>query len=95
MLPANRTECHPHHLANLREYAISRLKDILDFAEAMKIETDALSDDLKPFGEALTNITMQALIQSYAEGLRLIPKSAYQEITREAQLPTHHTEETY
>jgi hypothetical protein len=92
MLPAHRTECYPHHLANLREYATSRLKDILDFAEEMETRTDALPDDLKPIWQALNEITMQALIKSYAELLNHFLEVEFQEITRAPISSQHQTE---
>jgi hypothetical protein len=81
MLPAICPKCCPH-LATLREYAASRLKDILDFAEDMKTRTDALPDDLKPIWQALNEITMQALIESYAALLNHFLEVEFQEITR-------------
>jgi hypothetical protein len=86
MLPAH--EIYPHHLATLRAYAASGIKDIMEFAEYMKTVTDTFPDDLKPFGKALTDITLQALIESYFECLMLL-----QEITRAAPAPNHRIEQ--
>jgi hypothetical protein len=94
MLPHNRTQCCPQ-FAHLSEYAACGLKNIWKFAADMKADTDAMPDDLKPYMQELSNIILEALIESYAECLRLIPELAYQEITREARLPNHHTEQTY
>jgi hypothetical protein len=91
MLPDNGTEIYPH-LANLREYAASGIKHIMDFAEHMKTVTDNLPDDLKPTGQALTKISMQALTESYAESLKLFSELGFQKITRAAITPKHHTE---
>jgi hypothetical protein len=68
MLPD--TEIYPH-LATLGKNAASGVKHILEVAEHLKTITDTLPDDLKPVGQALADITMQALIESYAEWLRL------------------------
>jgi hypothetical protein len=91
MLPDNRTECCPH-LSHLRDFATSGIKQIMDFAEHMKTCTDNLPDDLKPIGQALAEITMQVLIESYAESLRLIPEMGFQKIAQAAITPKHHTE---
>jgi hypothetical protein len=91
MLPDNRTECCPH-LAHLREIAVSGLKNILDCAEEIKTVTDTLPDDLKPIGQALADFTMQALIESYAETLKLISDLGIQKIAQAGIPPTPHTE---
>jgi hypothetical protein len=88
----NRIECCPH-LAELREYAASGLKNILDCAEEMKLKTDALPDELKPYGEAMTKFSMEALITSYVERLRLISELGLRDITRAALPPEQQTEE--
>jgi hypothetical protein len=87
MLPVICPQCSPN-LAHLREIAASGLKNILDCAKAMKTETDTLPDDLKPYGEAMTKISMKVLIGSYAESLQLMSE----EITRAALPPNHQTE---
>jgi hypothetical protein len=86
MLRDKRIECCPH-LAQLREYAASGLKNILDCAEAMKADTDSLPDDLKPYGEAMTKFSMEVLIKSYVERLRLISELGMWDITRAALPP--------
>jgi hypothetical protein len=91
MLPAICPECSPH-VAYLRAYAASGIQHILDFAKEMKIVTDNLPDDLKPTGQVLTQIAMQALIESYAETLRLISDLGLQEIIRTAIPPNQQTE---
>jgi hypothetical protein len=91
MLPDNGTKCWPHFVT-LSDHAASGLKNILAFAEEMKTETDTLPDDLKPFGEALADFTMQALIGSYIETLKLISDLRMQEIVQAAIPPNHQTE---
>jgi hypothetical protein len=90
MLHDNRIECCPQ-LAKLREYAASGLKNILDSVEAMKADTDSLPDDLKPYGEAMTKFSMEVLIKSYVERLRLISELGMRDITRAALPPNHQT----
>jgi hypothetical protein len=80
------------YVANLREYARASLKTILEFAEQMDTDIDALPDDLKPTAQVLTEITMRVLIQSYAEGLKLFSDLGLQEICRAALSPEHQTE---
>jgi hypothetical protein len=91
MLPDNTTKCCPH-MAHLREIGFSGLKDIMRVAEALKTDTDTFPDDLKPYGEAMTKIFMEALIKNYAEWLQLISELGLQEIAREARPPEHQTE---
>jgi hypothetical protein len=76
----------------LREIAVSGIKNMMDVAEHLKTETDTLPDDLKPFGEALADFTMQVLIESYAETLKLISDLGIQKIARAGIPPTPHTE---
>jgi hypothetical protein len=78
------TECC-RHLAHLREHATSDIKHIMAVAEYMEAVTDTLSDDLKPTRQALIEITMHALIESYAECLKLISELGLQKIARAAQ----------
>jgi hypothetical protein len=90
MLPDNTTECCPH-MAHLQEIGFSGLKNIMRVAEAMQTDTDTLPDDLKPYGEAMTKIFMEALIKNYAECLQLIAELGLQEITRAAIPPEQQT----
>jgi hypothetical protein len=90
MTPVVCPQCCPQ-LAHLREIATSGLKNILDCAEAMKADTDALPDDLKPYGEALSNISMEVLIKNYIECLRFISELGMRDITRLALPPNHQT----
>lgn len=83
MITNSRAECLPH-LARLREFTASGLKNILDYAEEMKTWTDALPDDLKPFGQVLTEMSLQALTESYLESLRLYWEWDLQQITQAA-----------
>jgi pyruvate-formate lyase-activating enzyme len=91
MLPDNRTKCCPH-LAQLCEYATCGQKHIMEIAEQMMHETDALPADLKPYGEVLTKFIMEVLIGSYAESLKLISELGLQEITRAVTPPNYQTE---
>jgi hypothetical protein len=91
MLPDTVTTCCLH-LAQLCGFAACGLKNILDCAEAMQAETDSLPDDLKPFGEAMTKLIMEVLIENYTACLQLISELGMQEITRAALPPTDQTE---
>ena len=91
MLPDNRTACCLH-LATLRENAAAGMKHVMEIAEHMKTDTDALPDDLKPIAQALTDFTIKTLAESLAENLKLISELGLQEITRPANPPTHQTE---
>ena len=88
----NRIECCPH-LAELREYAASGLKNILAYVEEMKLKTDALPDELKPYGEAMTKFSMEVLIKSYVERLRLISELGLRDTARTALPPEQQTEQ--
>jgi hypothetical protein len=90
MQPAFCPQCSPH-LAHMREIAASGLKTILAFAEEMKTETDALPDDLKPIGEALAEVSLRVLFESYAETLKLISELGQQEIVQAAIQPNQQT----
>ena len=87
----NGTELNAH-VAHLSKDAASGIKHILDFAEHMKTVTENLPDDLKPFGQALADSTMQALIESYAACLTILSELRLQQIARTANPPKHHTE---
>jgi hypothetical protein len=91
MLPDNGSELSPH-LTHLSEYAAASIKHIMKFAEHMKTVTDTLPDDLKPTGQALAEISIQALAESYIESLMLISELGLQQITRSARPANHHTE---
>ena len=91
MLPANVTKCCPH-IAHLCGYAACGSKHIMLVAKAMKTDTDTLPDDLKPYGEAMTKIIMEALIKNYAECLQLISEIGIQEITGVSIPPEQQTE---
>jgi hypothetical protein len=91
MLPNNTTKCCSH-LAQLREYAAAGLKEIMAFAEDMNTYTDTLPDDLKPYGEAMTNIIMEALMKNYVECFQLRHELGLQKIAWEASKPEHQTE---
>jgi hypothetical protein len=84
MLPDTRTACQLL-LAYHKAYAASGRKHIMEFAEAMKAETDTLPDDLKPLGELLSKIWIQVLTESFAEGLLLFAERGLQEIARVGQ----------
>jgi hypothetical protein len=43
---------------------------------------DSLPDDLKPTGQALAGITLQALAGSFAESLKLFSELGLQQITQ-------------
>jgi hypothetical protein len=90
MPPDNTTKCCPH-MAHLQEIGFSGLKDIMCVAEAMQTATATLPDDLKPYGEALTKIFMEALIKNYADRLQLISELGLQEIIRAAIPPEQQT----
>jgi hypothetical protein len=90
MPPAICPQCCPH-LATLSEYAAASLKDIMNFAEEMKSRTDAMPDDLKPFGEALTKISMEVLTESYVDLLNHFLELKFQEFTRAAISANHQT----
>ena len=90
MLPDKRTN-YCSHLAYLCEYATCGQKCIMEIAEQMMHETDALPDDLQRYGDALTKLIMEVLIGSYAESLKLISELGLQEIAR-AEIPPPRTE---
>ena len=90
MLPATVTKCCPH-MAQLCGFAASDLKNILDCAKAMKTETDTLPDDLKLYGEVMTEFSMKVLIGSYVERLQLMSE----EITRAALPPEQQTKKSH
>jgi hypothetical protein len=79
-------------LAHFRDIATSGIKHILELAEQMETETANLPDELKPFGEMLTEIAMQVIIKSYAKSLQPQFSEGLQKITRVALLPNHQTE---
>jgi hypothetical protein len=91
MLPDTVTELNAY-LANSTKCATSGIKHIMAFAEEMQTYIDTLPDDLKPFAEMLNKLTMQVLIEMYAESLWHIPELALQEIARAALPPNHQTE---
>jgi hypothetical protein len=86
MLPAHRTECYPHHLANLG------IMDILAFATNLQTDNDALPDELMPITQVLIDFTMRLLIKSCTEHLRFLSERGFQEITR-AVIPFNHQTE--
>jgi hypothetical protein len=88
MLHDNRTKCCSH-LASLQAYAVFGRKHIMEVAEQMMHETDALPADLKPLGEAMTQLVIQVLTESYAESLHLIAELGFQEIIQAAQAPNN------
>jgi hypothetical protein len=91
MLPDTRTMCCPH-VAHLCGFAACGFQHIMAVAEHLKTVTDTLPDDLKPIGQALADFTMQALIESYAETLKLISDLGIQKIAQAGIPPTPHTE---
>lgn len=91
MQPVIRPQC-PLQLAHFRDIATSSIKNIMDLAIQMETETANLPDELRPFGEMLTEIAMHTIIKSYAESLQLLTELGLQEITRAALLPNHQTE---
>jgi hypothetical protein len=92
MLPDTRTTYCPH-VAHLCGYTVCGLKNILDCAEEMKSKSDALPDELKPYGEAIVNISMEMLIEHYIACLQAISELDIREITRKAQPPEQQTEQ--
>jgi hypothetical protein len=82
MLPAHRTECYPHHLANLIGYADTSIKHILAFATDLQTDSDALPDELKPISQALSDFTLRLLIGFYAEHLSFISEREFHLRTR-------------
>jgi hypothetical protein len=91
MRPDNGTQCCPH-MVHLYEHAACGLKHIMHLAESLMTDTDTLSDDLKPYGEEITKIIMEVLIESYVERLKLISELGLQEIARAALSPNYQTE---
>jgi hypothetical protein len=91
MFPENGTASYPHHLGTLREYASFGIQHILAFAEDMESVTGTLSDDLKPIGEALTKVSIEALTAAYAEGLMCLSDLGLQEFTQTAISANHQT----
>jgi hypothetical protein len=85
--------CSPQ-MATLREYATSGIKQIMGFTEEMKTKTDSLPDDVKPFAERLNEITLQALVEAFAERLKLISELGLQEIVQAAMPPTYYKNQT-
>jgi hypothetical protein len=64
----------------------------MEFAKDMQTVNDTLPDDLKPTGELLTKMSIEALTEFYAESLRVFSELGLQEITRAALPPNHQTE---
>jgi hypothetical protein len=91
MQPVIRPPCSLQ-LAHLRDIATSSIKNIMDLAVQLETETANLPDELKPFGEMLTEITMHTIIKSYAESLQLLTELGLQEIVQAALSPNHQTE---
>jgi hypothetical protein len=91
MHPDNGTKCWPHFVT-LSEYAASGFKHLLALAEYMKTETDTHSVDLQPIAQALTEISMRVLFESYAEYLMLFTELGLQETVQAAIQPDHQTE---
>jgi hypothetical protein len=98
MLHDKKMKCCPH-LAQLCESAICGQKQIIEVAEQMMHDTDALPDDLKPFAELLDKITIEMLIKCFAESLLLSSELGLQEIARTTATsdvavlsPNHQTE---
>jgi hypothetical protein len=92
MLPDTRTTCCPH-MAHLYGFATCGFQHILHAASAMQTDTDSLPDDLKPYGEALTNIIMEVLSKHYVACLRLISELGMRDITQAALLPEQQIEQ--
>jgi hypothetical protein len=91
MQPGICPQCSPH-LAHLREHTQSGIKQIMDAAESMMTECDALPDDLKPYAQALNDICLQVLTEALIESLRRYSELCLQEITRAPIAPNHQTE---
>jgi hypothetical protein len=91
MQPVIRPQCSLQ-LAHFRDIATSSIKNIMDLAVQLENETANLPDELKPFGEMLTEITLHTMIKSYAESLQLLTDLELQEIARAALSPNHQTE---
>jgi hypothetical protein len=94
MTPVICPQCSPH-LAHMRELAVSGLKNILDCAEEMKLKTDALPDEIKPYGEAITKISMEVLIKSYVERLRLSSELGLRDIAQRHSRPNNRLNKRY
>jgi hypothetical protein len=86
MLPDTRMTCCPH-VAHLCGFAACGFQHIMHVAEAMQTDTDALPDDLKRYGEAITNISMEVLIKHYVDCLQLFSELGVRDITRLALPP--------
>jgi hypothetical protein len=84
MVPVNQSECAPD-LARLRAYAASGIKTILELAEYLHTENATLPDELRPLWQALTDMTIRTLTESYVECLMMLSELGLQEITRAAQ----------
>jgi hypothetical protein len=84
MLPDIRTACQLH-VENLEAYATSGRKTIMELAEYLNTQNDTLPEELRPLGQALTDMTMKILTESYVECLMMISELGLQEITRGAQ----------
>jgi hypothetical protein len=84
MLPDSRIGCCLY-LAALRAYAASGIKNIRELAEYLNTENETLPDELRPLMEALTDITMKTLTESYVECLLRLSELGLQEITRAQQ----------
>jgi hypothetical protein len=54
----------------------------MELAESLNTENDTLPDELKPLGQALIDITMRILTESYVECLMMISEQGLQEIAR-------------
>jgi hypothetical protein len=81
MLPDTRTGCCLY-LATLRGCAASGRKNIMELAEYLNTENDTLPEELKPLGQALTDMAMKILTESYVECLMMISKRGLQEIAQ-------------
>jgi hypothetical protein len=57
----------------------------MELAEYLITQNDTLPEELKPLGQALTDMTMKILTESYVECLMTISELGLQEITQAAQ----------
>ena len=91
MFSEDNTESYPHHLGTLRAYASFSIQHIIAFAEDMESVTGTLPDDLKPIGEALTKVSIEALTAAYAEGLMCLSDLGLQKFIQAAISANHQT----
>jgi transcriptional regulator with XRE-family HTH domain/predicted DNA-binding transcriptional regulator AlpA len=89
-----------HHLKDLGGFAASGEQYVVDAIEYMTTIADDLPDELKPIGQALTQVSSEILTASYAESLRVFSALSLEGFARateqppQAALPTGEEEST-